>query len=193
MKKLIVYLVFSIICLSGYTQKLLTDGTYTTSDGLYSITIEFKKDSIRLVEPNKVSIYSSVGNNIYKFVNPKNGVDYRIEVLDSKTFASYKNIRPAERTIISLNEGINDTEMSDSAEHFLKLAEKYLDKSAKDPDNLQLWTFCSSAASMRAVLNKKGFEETISKHIKALKEIMIDRSKCPCEDVIPIELWKSVN
>jgi len=172
-------------------QSKLSDGNYVTSDGFYTITLEFKKDSLVVIEPNRRSVYKKIAEKEFSFIHPQNGIDYRIQILDSNKIATFKPATRASQTILGFV-GKKEELIEEDNIQYLEIASKYLQKAQEEPDNVQVWSFCSGVASARATYNNDGFRNYAVQAIKNLKLIIVDKSKCPCEDAIPKDLWDSI-
>src|SRR6185295_5490649 len=64
-------------------------GPYTSEDGRYTANFKFGDGNLTVVEPNKTSVYTPAGNNVYEFTNPTNGRSYKIQVENQRTLAAF--------------------------------------------------------------------------------------------------------
>lgn len=177
-----------------FAQTKLKSGTYTTADGSYTIDVSYdaKTNTITVKEPNRTSDYTSVGRGEYGFTNPKNGIEYRLAIVDAETLEAFKPGGRNSSTTLSYSGGVDEGASSEDFEKYQKVAEKYLNLMQEDADNAQLWAFCGAAANARSTMNADGFEAYAKKAIKAVTAIMEDSSRTPCNDAMPSELWNKV-
>lgn len=174
--------------LTSSAQIKLTSGQYTTEDGYYTITINFDGNSLTVIEPNRTSVYTKVENNVYRFIHPTNKIDYRIEVMDPSTIQTFKPAVDNSRYTIRLSKGDN-TANNEQFKTYFAMAERYKAKMLTDKKDAQLWSFCAAAAMARSSMNEEGFNEYAGKIVASLKPIVINKTKCPCEDAIPPVIW----
>ncbi|UKJ08764.1 hypothetical protein [Solitalea lacus] len=191
MKKLLFISILSAFTLSAFAQKIPAFGVYTTSDGNYSIKISWMANAIIVTEPNKVSDFKSVGNNIYAYTNPVNGIAYRIEVVDEATLAFFKPQTPTNRTIVLYSKDKSEIGYANKEEYskYIERANFYKDQMRIDSKDAQSWAFCAAAAYARATYSKEDFEKYAKSARDSVKLILINKEKCPCADVIPLEVW----
>ncbi len=180
-------LVFSF---NGFSQIVPSAGPYTTSDGYYTINVSLSGTTLEVVEPNKKSAYTLVSGNEYKFVNPTNGIEYRIEVVSETEIASFKPNSRNNRTQLFFSGTLNEAPVKKAFDKYKVIAEKYQGWMKTDSKDAQLWAFCAAAAIARSSFNDEGFEDYISKIVPSLKQIVTDKDKCPCEDAIPVTYWR---
>lgn len=200
MKLLIFALLFLCVPVLTFGQTKLKEetkfkeGTYTTSDGSYSINVRYdaKTNTIIVVEPNKTSEYTSAGNGEYGFTNPKNGIEYRLAIVDATTLEAFKPGGKDSSTKLYHSGGVDEPASSEDFEKYQEIAAKYLEKMASDSDNAQLWAFCAAAANARSTMNADGFESYAKKAIKQVATIMENTTSSPCTDAMPAELWNKV-
>lgn len=82
-----------------------TDGLYATADNNYRIEVRFEPGKLIVVESNKTSTYTLQNgtSNVYSFLNPANGIEYRMEVMpDGKSLKAYKPKTPQNFTLLNL-------------------------------------------------------------------------------------------
>ncbi len=170
----------------------LTSGQYTTSDGYYTVTINFDQNSLTLIEPNLTSVYKRVEGNIFSYVHQRNNVDYRIEVMDPSTIQTFKPGVSNSRFTLKLN-GQSATASSEQFKTYFAMAERYKAKMLTDKKDAQLWSFCAAAAMARSTMNDEGFKDYANKVSSSIKLIIVNKAKCPCEDAIPTEIWNKAN
>lgn len=187
------FLIFALICVFGMAkaQIKLTSGQYTTADGYYTVTINFEGSTLTLIEPNLTSIYTKVSGNVFSYVHPKSKTDYRIEVMDPSTIQTFKVGSENNRYTIKLS----STSMNSDNEQFKTysaMAERYKTKMETDKKDAQLWSFCAAAAYARSTMNEEGFSAYAEKIVSSIKQIITNKTKCPCEDAIPATIWSSV-
>ncbi len=181
-----------LICISAFAkaQINLTSGQYITDDGYYTVTINFGETSLTLIEPNLTSIYKKVAPNIYSYVHARNNVDYRIEVKDAATIQTFKPSVSNSRYTLKLT---NSSDVASSAQFkkYYALAEQYKAKMQTDKKDAQLWSFCAAAAMAKSTMNDEGFIDYATKIALSIKQIIINKTKCPCEDAIPPDVWNN--
>lgn len=188
------YIIILLICVSAFAKAQigLTSGQYITDDGYYTVTINFNKDHLILIEPNLTSLYKKVDGNIYSYVHARNNVDYRIEVIDAATIQTFKPSVNNSRYTLKLTK---TSEVASTAQfkQYYALAEQYKAKMQTDKKDAQLWSFCSAAAMARSTMNDEGFADYATKVASSIKQIIINKTKCPCEDAIPLAIWNKAN
>lgn len=191
---LLLALLFLCVPVLTFGQTKLKAGTYTTSDGSYSINVRYdaKANTITVVEPNKTSEYTSAGGGEYGFTNPKNGIEYRLAIVDATTLEAFKPGGRDSSTKLYHSGGADEAASSEDFEKYQKVAEKYLEKMKSDPDDAQLWAFCAASANARSTMNAEGFESYAKKAIKEVAKIMEDTTSSPCTDAMPADLWDAV-
>ncbi|WP_448700543.1 hypothetical protein ACFGVR_01140 [Mucilaginibacter sp. AW1-3] len=182
---------FTLFLLNAFAQIVPNSGTYTTSDGNYSLKVTFKDGTLTLIEPNKESTFKHASGNTYTFTNPVNNIDYAIEVVDNKTLSCYHPRDPDNRTIITFTGSAAQPSSANNFKDYKKMADDYKQKIKDDPKNGQAWAFCAAAALARASYNEAGYKEYATKAAQSLKLIAVDKTKCPCEDAIPADIWKA--
>ncbi len=190
--KLFVSLLFLVSTVAALAQIVPNPGPYTTADGRYTISLEAADGKVTVVEPNKKSVYTKVGGNEYKFVNPTNDIEYRMEVVSQTEIAFFKPSSPDNRTMLSFSGEMKQETSEANYEKYSAIADAYMARIETQPNDTQLWVMCAAAATARARLNEKGFEDYARKSIVAMKALLEDKSKNPCPDVIPNALWSSV-
>jgi hypothetical protein len=191
--KIILSVLLSILFISAIAQKTPNTGTYVTSDGLYTMIIRYESNNtVTILEPNKESNYHALGDDVYAYKNPVNGIDYRLRVVDKTNIDCYKPGNPDNITKIAYS-GSQHTAFSKAEIDRLKGIEKYyLDKMKEDKDNTQTWAFCAAAAMAHIYYNEEGYKQYATKATRNLKLITVDKTKCPCGDAIPGDIWKNV-
>lgn len=160
-------------------------GPYTSDDGRYTVNVKFEDGNLTIVEPNKTSVYTPTGENMYEFTNPVNGRHYKIQVEDKRTLAAFGSTGKT-NFYYTGNAVVNSPE---TIQFYKKMAERYEAKMKSDSKDAQLWSFCSAAATQRWRLNDQGFEAYAKETIASMRLILEDQSKCPCPDAIPPVLW----
>lgn len=184
-------LTIALLCLIGSNvnaQIKLTSGQYTTQDGYYTVTINFTNKELTLIEPNRTSVYHKLEGNVFQFIHPTNKIDYRIEVTSPTTIQTFKPGANNSRYTLTLS-GRDATASNDQFNTYFALAEKYKAKMLSDQKDAQLWSFCAAAAMARSSMNEEGFKEYAAKVASSIKLIAINKTKCPCEDAIPMDIW----
>ncbi|WP_410221877.1 hypothetical protein [Pedobacter sp.] len=185
------FLTIALLCLIGSSassQIKLTSGQYTTEDGYYTVTINFTDKELTLIEPNRTSVYHKLEGNVFQFIHPTNKIDYRIEVTSPTTIQTFKPTVNSSRYTLTLSSK-NATASNEQFNTYFALAEKYKAKMLSDKKDAQLWSFCAAAAMARSSMNEEGFKEYASKIVSSIKLIVTDKTKCPCEDAIPTNIW----
>lgn len=180
---------FFILSIPAFAQITPPSGPFTSSDGMYTATFEFGENTITVVEPNKTSVYTKVGENLYAFTNPTNGREYKLEVEDETTLLAHGS---SGKTYFYYTGDLNVAANNEDFEKYQAVAEKYQEKMESDPDNLQLWVMCAAAAMKRGTLNKEGFETYARTIILSLRQLVTNPATCPCDDAIPTTLWNAV-
>ncbi|MBW4888089.1 hypothetical protein KXQ82_00115 [Mucilaginibacter sp. HMF5004] len=190
--KILFTCILTCCLLSAFAQIVPLTGTYTTSDGNYNVNILYSNNTLTIVEPNKTSPYKYAKNNIYTFTNPVNNIDYAVEVIDQKTLGCYHPSTPDNVTKLIFNTGTNSMAPKEVIAKYKQIADNYTAKLKTDPSNTQAWAFCAAAALAHAYYNEEGFKIYAAKVARSLKLIIVDKSKCPCEDALPKDIWDSV-
>ncbi|RZK55111.1 MAG: hypothetical protein EOO87_08730 [Pedobacter sp.] len=189
MRGLVLALLF-LTTIKANAQIKLTSGQYTTEDGYYTVTINFSGDKLTLIEPNTTSVYDKVEANIFRFIHPRSKTDYRIEVIDPNTIQTFKpNVNNSRFTI--RRSSSDATANNEQFKRYFALAEHYKAKMISDKKDAQLWSFCAAAAMARSSMNEEGFADYASKVASSVKLIIVNKSKCPCEDAIPTAIWSA--
>lgn len=160
-----------------------TDGSYRLKGGYYQIEVEFKDGGLVVTEPNKVSHYRKVGENLYEF--PNAGKIYLLEVLDERTLKASKRDSNDAPTFLEL------VGAPGGEARFAALAEKYQRLAQTDSDNVQAWSFCAGAALARAQHSGDEADSYAAAAAAQLKLIMVDAARSPCPDAIPPDLWNA--
>jgi hypothetical protein len=194
MKLLLFALLLLCVPVLTFGQTKLKEGTYTTSDGSYSINVRYdaKTNTIVVVEPNKTSEYTSAGDGEYSFTNPKNEIEYRLAIVDATTLEAFKPGGRDSSTKLYHSGGVDEAVSSEDFKKYQEVAEKYLEKMKSDSDDAQLWAFCAASANARSTMNAEGFESYAKKAIKQVATIMEDKTSSPCTDAMPADLWNLV-
>jgi hypothetical protein len=167
-----------------FAQKIPASGIYTSTDGYYSITVNFKDKILTIVEPNKTSPYTLVAGNEFYYKNPTNGIEYLIEVVDATTLAMYKPTNRDNKYKFYFTGPAIKPADNEKFRIFSAVAKKFLEKMKEDPKDAQLWSFCAAAANARSSFNNDGFEEYLSKLVPSMKAILENKTKCPCTEAI---------
>jgi len=185
------FLTIALLCFIGSNvnaQIKPTSGQYTTQDGYYTVTINFTDKELTLIEPNSTSIYYKLEGNVFQFIQPTDKADYRIEVMSPTTIQIFKYGANSSRYTLTLNSK-DATASNDQYKTYFALAEKYRAKMLSDKKDAQLWSLCADAAMARSGMNQEGFKEYATKVALSIKLIAINKTKCPCEDAIPVDIW----
>jgi len=185
------FLIIALLCFIGGSasaQIKLTSGQYTTEDGYYTVTINFADKELTLIEPNRTSVYHKLEGNVFQFIHPTNKIDYRIEVTSPTTIQTFKPAANSSRYTLTLSSK-NATASNDQFNTYFALAEKYKAKMLSDKKDAQLWSFCAAAAMARSSMNEDGFKDYATKVASSIKLIAVNKTKCPCEDAIPVDIW----
>jgi hypothetical protein len=175
----------TVLVSSVFAQTEAPSGPYTSDDGRYTVTIKFGDGNLTVVEPNKTSVYTPTGENIYEFTNPVNGKHYKIQVEDERTLAAFGSTGKT-NFYYTGNAVMNSPA---TIQFYKSMASRYEEKMKSDAKDAQLWSFCSAAATQRWRLNDQGFEAYARETIASMRLILEDQSKCPCPDAIPPVLW----
>lgn len=194
MKALTLILVL-LSCFFCKAQTSLTPGSYATENGGWSCNLTVNADkSITIAEPNLTATYRPVGNNVYSYVHT-NGADYRVQAIDSKTFKVYHVNTPNNFTRYFLTGAASSGSATTgpAGPDYKKIAGKYRDKMKSDPKDAQMYAFCAAAAMARAMYDEDAFKAYAKKIVASLKQIVVNKQKCPCEDAISQNIWDSVS
>ncbi|MEE1943730.1 hypothetical protein VRU48_01335 [Pedobacter sp. KR3-3] len=183
-------LAFIAVCSTAKAQIKPTSGQYTTADGYYTVTINFENSSLTLIEPNRTSVYTKVADNIFSFIHPASKIDYRIEVMDPQTIQTFKANVSSSRYTLKLSSTSTNTN-SEQYKTYSAMAERYKAKMLTDKKDAQLWSFCAAAAYARSTMNDEGFKEYATQVSSSIKLIIVNKTKCPCEDAIPATIWNN--
>lgn len=157
-------------------------GKYQSTDGRYSIWIGVTPDGyIEVKEPNKISVYIKSGN-YFRHSDPK--------------YSTYLIRVGTNNDIYTLKEGTNGefrfnwASYEEISSGGCALYDKYLAKATEAEENeVQAWTFCAAAAKAKCNSSAEAFREQAAGIVTTLKLIIVDKAKCPCEDVIPSYIW----
>lgn len=179
--------VFSL-AYQAYAQVDPPSGPYTSSDGMYTVNVQYSDTLIVVTEPNHTSYYKLVPDNVFLYVNPKNGKEYKLKVEDQTTLLAFTAYGS---THFYFSGGLDTMTDSKQFSFYQEVAEEYKKKMRDEPHNTQLWSFCAAAAMNRATLNETGFEEYARAVILSMRQIVEDQMKCPCPRAIPPSLWAS--
>lgn len=179
----------AMLCTIAHGQIKAPSGPYTSSDGMYTVNIEIKENTLTVVEPNKTSVYTLTGNNTYEFTNLVNGKHYKLQIADETTLVAFGSTGT---TNYYFSGGLSKAASRDQFAFYQKVAEEYKNKMTEDPGNAQMWSLCAAAAMNRATLNDEGFEEYARATILSLRQIVTDQRTCPCPRAIPPALWSKV-
>jgi hypothetical protein len=168
-----------------------TDGTYVMDGGAYSINVEFVAEGVRVVEPNKTSLYTSTRGGDFEFTNPTNGINYGIRVIDDETIEAYKPGSSQAGTVLKLSGGssFEIDEADPSYAKYKELADKYAGLTESDPDNVHVWAACGAAALAWAHMPVDQARSMAGQSAQLLRSIMTDATGTPCSDVIPADVW----
>lgn len=168
----------------------LSTGNYTSPDGRYTVIVEHIGQTVKITEPNKVNLYKSKGGTTYYHTEPKYA-SYYIRVAGNNKY--YTGKTGGQEYLFSYSGGnTNEKEVLPSGADNCPLYDKYAAMIKKDPDNTQGWAFCAAAALAYCTYNVDERKDMLTPIIQALKSILENPEKCPCEDVIPPAVWKSV-
>lgn len=176
--KFVVLLLFVATNINAQTPKT---GKYQSADGRFVISISITTNGeIEVTEPNKVSVYKKDGN-YYRHTEPKYSA-YLIRVGSANEIYTSKEG-------ISTEYKFNWVSSDELSAGGCALYDKYLKKSEEaDGNEIQAWAFCAAAAQAKCNYTGDGFRAVVQGVVAALKPIMLDK-KCPCEDVIPKDIW----
>ncbi|HWA34562.1 MAG TPA: hypothetical protein VG737_10555 [Cyclobacteriaceae bacterium] len=177
--------ILAVFVSASFAQIEAPSGPYTSDDGRYTVTIKFEGGNLTVVEPNKTSVYTPAGEDVYEFTNPVNGKHYKIQVEDKRTLAAFGSTGKT-KFYYTGNAVVNSPE---AIQFYKEIADRYEAKMKSDARDAQLWSFCSAAATQRWRLNDQGFEAYAKETIASMRLILEDQSKCPCADAIPPVLW----
>ena len=166
-------------------------GTYMLEGGSYTIQLERDGGDLVVVEPNKRSTYASQGNGEYHFYNPNTQTKYGIRVIDARTIEAFKPDfpdNPASRLVLMGGAADAVVESADSG-RYEALAEHYTSLLESDPANAQTWVACAGVAMKRSISTVADADAYAGQMAQMLKQLMVDSSRSPCEDVIPASVW----
>lgn len=187
MKTFFCFIYLALAGLQVFGQIKVPSGPYTSSDGMYTVTIEFKENTIVVVEPNKTSSYILTGNNTYEYTNPNNGKHYKLQIADETTLVAFGSTGS---TNYYFSGGLSKAATKEQFAFYKKVAEEYKNKMNEDAKNAQMWSLCAAVAMQRATLNDEGFEEYAKATILSLRQLVTDQRTCPCPRAIPPALWQ---
>lgn len=187
--KIIFCVLYLTVISIAYGQIKPPSGPYTSSDGMYTVNMEFKNNTLVIIEPNKTSVYVLTGDNMYEYINPDNGKHYKMQVGDETTLIAFGSTGS---TNFYFSGGLSKAASKEQFAFYQKVAEEYKNKMKEDPDDAQMWALCAAAATNRASLNDEGFEEYARATILSLRQIVTDQRTCPCPRAIPPALWGKV-
>lgn len=180
--------------LNSFAQIQMMEGEYSSNNGQYVCKVSFKNGNLITNEVNRESPFSPTTNkNIYSFVHP-NGTDYRIRVINETSFVTYHFNRPentgtyysyiGNAVIIRGRDGFTDYKI---------IAEEYKARIKTDPKNAQANAFCAAAAMAKGTFNEEAYLKYSKKIIESLKQIVVDKNKCPCDKgPITQEMWNQI-
>lgn len=174
---------------SGAGANAQTNGAYGLQDGSYVITLEFGTGAVTMKEPGKISVYTQTTPGVYTFTNPTNGLRYGLRVIDDQTVEAFQpGTKMAPDTLVLLSEASASASADANAEA-MDLAEHYRSLTISDPDNVQVWATCSSAALASANMSGADADRFIRTAVEQLKLILVDTGWNPCSDVISPDQW----
>ncbi|MES2276166.1 MAG: hypothetical protein V4592_09095 [Bacteroidota bacterium] len=176
--------------LPASSQIKIMQGQYTSGDGKYTVNIFQTENGLSVEEPNKKTSYTLVSGDTYKYTSQYG--EYRITLTDNKSAKMYKTTAPDRFTKFSFSGAMSDAPTEKEFINYKEVAKKYQDSMRINPKDAQMYSFCAAAAMARATFNSDGYEEYAKKLILSLKQIMINKTKCPCEVAIPQRLWEAV-
>lgn len=194
MKKHVLFLLLLITCIYCRAQIKVIQGPYTSPDGRYTITFkqDLEKRTVTTIEPTgHTTVYDWVTGNEYRYIHT-NGVDYRIMLLSDKTWSSYHPGLAGSANTFTFSGSLTAAATNQNFIDYEKIATKYKEQMTTDPDNIQVYAFCATAALARGMYNAEGFAEYCKVIVASLKQIVVDKTKCPCEDAIPKNVWDAV-
>lgn len=163
------------------------NGTYKLEGGVYTIDVEFADDTIKVVEPNKVSVYQRQADGSYQFTNPTNGVTYGLRVIDDQTLQAFKPGSTSAPSTLRLQVAPTFEENADSDRH-METAMKYQQMAISDSDNVHIWSVCGMSAMAQATMTRDDAARQIKESVAMVKPIMVNAGN-PCPDAIPGEHW----
>lgn len=171
-----------------FSQVRLDPGTYTSSDGYYSIQVVIVPEGLQIIEPTKVNLYK-LGSNGWYWHSDQKYSQYYIKIVNSKELRTGKE--GAVESVFSWAGPLKEINLEDVElnKDCMMLAEKYQALAIDDVDT-QAWTFCAAAAVVKCMGSEEDFENYAESIIISLKQIVVNKEKCPCEDVISAALWK---
>lgn len=171
--------------------QILSSGNYTSSDGMLTVAISHEKNMIWLTSPSKTDEYKLRAGNVYYHTDPKYS-GYYIRVTGTNKYYTGKSGGGEYLFNFSGENSSSSVELPLGIDN-CPLYDKYLKLAQTDETEVQAWTFCGAAAFAKCTYNKLGVLEYITPIIKAMKYIVEDVSKCPCEDAITAQEWNSVS
>lgn len=182
--KSIIILAFMSFSFLGVQAQSPKPGKYQSADGNYSFSVAVNDDgSLEITEPNKVSVYKKEGA-LYRHTDPKYSM-YLIRVESDTEIYTLKEGNSNEYQFTWI--GSDEVSIDDCP-----LYEKYLEKAEEGTESeVQAWTFCAAAALAKCNYTEAGFNTQAAAIVMTLKQILVNESKCPCEDVIPASIWKN--
>jgi hypothetical protein len=168
-----------------------SDGTYVMDGGAYSINVQFVADGLQVVEPNKTSLYASTGHGVYQFTNPTNGITYGMRVIDDSTIEAFKPGSTQPATVLKRANAValSVDEENPNYAKYSELAEKYVELTQSDADNVHVWAACGAAAMGWANMPADQARTMASQSAALLKSIMTTSGGSPCPEVIPNDVW----
>lgn len=163
------------------------NGTYKLAGGAYTIDVEFADDALKVVEPNKVSVYQRQADGSYHFSNPTNGVVYGMRVIDDQTLEAFKPGSNSAPSTLKLQVAPAFEDNADSERH-METAMKYQQMAISDNDNAHVWSVCGMSAMAMATLTQADAARQINEAVAMIKPIMVNQGN-PCPDAIPGGHW----
>lgn len=171
-----------------------TSGTYSLVGGEYQIQVIFSPAKVTIVEPNKTSHYDwDPARQIYEFYNLKTDAHYGIRVISpTRIEATKPRLNPGPPPSYFELKSTSFETQSGEYQKFMDIANKYKDLAARNVgtnQEVQAYTFCAATAFARATQTAEDSEWYARDAAARLKPIMVDKSRSPCPDAIPNEVW----
>lgn len=158
------------------------DGTYQSSDGSYRFSLTALDEStFEVTEPNKKSVYKKNGS-VYQNTDPQYS-NFAIKVKSPTELSALKGENSNEVGFSWVGNGIVASKDCPLAEKYEALAEN-----DNDPE-VQAYTFCALTAQVKCSYTAEGFAAYVPGVVIMLKPIVVNKSKCPCTDVISQSDW----
>lgn len=182
MKNLVIITVFIISLPFIGLSQTPKEGSYQSADGAYNFSLTLLDNgNLEIVEPNKTSIYQKSGN-AFQHAEAKYS-QYMIRIASPTVLYSFKKGNTGETQYSWIGTDIFSEEECALAEKYQEMAED------EDDPEVQAYTFCAVAALAKCNYTPEGFATYAAGTVMVMKQIIVNKSKCPCTDVIPQAIW----